>query len=113
MLRDRFLPLGGGFDLIFGSSLQGFFEGTSNPNATLWYSLDLLLSRSNPDAIVIFGHIRTGNEKIDVPSAKECRVNSFEIIRRISGDIFHMNTRDGGTSDFELVVLRRHICNTD
>ncbi len=71
-------------------------------------ALDLLLSRSNSGAIVVMAHVRSGNERIEVPENREC--NSFELLRRISGDIFLMSTRDGKTSDFELVVLKRKGC---
>lgn len=111
-LHQRYYPRGGGFDLIFGSSLQGFFDGSSNPDAVLWHSLDKLLSRSNPGALVVFSHVMTGNERIVVPVTKECD-NSFEIVRRISGDIFLMSTRDGSMSDFELVVLKRRVCEDE
>eukprot|EP00804_Cyclotella_cryptica_P021114 CCRYP_019018-RA/>CCRYP_019018-RA protein AED:0.20 eAED:0.20 QI:397/1/1/1/0/0/2/600/327 len=110
LLRERFYPSGGGFDLVFGSSLQGFFDETSRPDAVLWRSLDLLLSKKNSDAIVLLSHVRTGDERIEVPNFTELighDANSFEIVRRISGDVFHMMTRDGLTSDFEIVVLRR------
>lgn len=107
-LLQRYYHNEDGFDLIFGSSLQAFFDGTSNSNAILWQALDLLLSRSNSGAIVVMAHVRSGNERIEVPENREC--NSFELLRRISGDIFLMSTRDGKTSDFELVVLKRKGC---
>jgi hypothetical protein len=113
-LHQTFYPFGGGFDLIFGSSLQAFFDGTSDPDAILWHALDLLLSRTNADAMVLFAHVRTGNERISAPnSTHSCGINSFELVRRISGDVYSMSTRDGSTSDFELVVLKRRICSTD
>lgn len=58
-------------DLTFGSSLQGFFDGSSQPDAILWRSLDLLLSETNPDAIVLLSHVRTGNERLEVPRDTE------------------------------------------
>jgi SAM-dependent methyltransferase len=110
LLLERFYPSGGGFDLIFGSSLQGFFDESSRTDAVIWRSLDRLLSKTNSAAIVLLAHVRSGDERIEVPSATALRdhaSNLFEIVRRISGDVFHMRTRDGRTSDFEIVVLRR------
>ena len=111
LLQERFLPSGGGFDLIFGSSLQGFFDGTSNPDAALWRSLDLLLSKVNRSALVLLVHVRTEPERIKIPESTDCSMNSFELVRRISGDVFQLKTRDGNTSDFEIVVLRRRACD--
>eukprot|EP00956_Cyclotella_meneghiniana_P028062 scaffold64434_cov52-Cyclotella_meneghiniana.AAC.12 len=112
LLQQRFYPSGGGFDLIFGSSLQGFFDETSNPNAALWHSLDLLLSKVNRDALVLLVHVRTEPERIKVPDGTgDCSMDSFELVRRISGDVFQLKTRDGNTSDFEIVVLRRRACD--
>ena len=110
LLQQRFYPSGVGFDLIFGSSLQGFFDGTSNPDAALWRSLDLLLSKVNRSALVLLVHVRTEPERIKIPD-RDCSMNSFELVRRISGDVFQLKTRDGNTSDFEIVVLRRRACN--
>ncbi|KAL7475199.1 hypothetical protein ACHAW6_001126 [Cyclotella cf. meneghiniana] len=109
-LLERIYPSGGGFDLIFGSSLQGFFDESSRPDAVIWRSLDLLLSKTNSDAIVLLSHVRSGDERIEVPNCTELKghaSNLFEIVRRISGDVFQMRTRDGLTSDFEIVVIRR------
>lgn len=92
-----------GFDIIIGSSLQSLFDGTQDKNAPLWFTLDTLLSRNNPSATVILSHVRTGNERIQVPD----ETIPFELVRRIPGDKFNMKTRDGNKSDFEIVVLRR------
>ncbi|KAL7549424.1 hypothetical protein ACHAWF_012695 [Thalassiosira exigua] len=93
-----------GFDVVLGSSLQALFDGTSKQSAALWHSLDAVLSRKNPNAVAIFSHIRTGDERIKLPSAPE---RLFECVRRVSGDHFGIMTRDGHNSDFELVLLRR------
>ena len=92
-----------GFDIIIGSSLQSLFDGTQDENAQLWLALDTLLSKSNPSAIVILSHVRSGSERIQVPNG----TSPFELVRRIPGDRFYMKTRDGNNSDFELIVLRR------
>ena len=109
-LLKRFYPDGDGFDLIFGSSLQGFFDRTSDPDARLWRTLDALLSRSNQNALVLLVHVRSTNEKIILPESRQCDANSFDVVSRISGDVFLMRTRDGNTSDFEIVVLKRRFC---
>jgi SAM-dependent methyltransferase len=109
-----------GFDIIIGSSLQSLFDGTKNVKSQLWLSLDRLLSRSNPNAVVILSHVKSGSERIQIPSStsssqqqqQQQHIQSgeafpFELLRRISGDQFNMKTRDGGSSDFELVILRR------
>lgn len=92
-----------GFDIIIASSLQSLFDGTQDKNAPLWLTLDTLLSRNNPNAIVILSHVRSGSERIKVPDESI----PFELVRRIPGDKFNMKTRDGNISDFEVVVLRR------
>jgi len=92
------------FDIILGSSLQSLFDETSKQSATLWQSLDVLLSNDNQDAVVILSHVRSGNDQIILPPEPD---NFFEVIRRVSGDKFSMYTRDGHSSDFELVLLRR------
>jgi len=92
-----------GFDIIIGSSLQSLFDGTQDDNSPLWLTLDTLLSKSNPSAIVILSHVRSGSERIQVPKG----TIPFELVRRIPGDRFYMKTRDGNNSDFELIVLRR------
>ena len=108
MLHQQFAPTSSdendGFDIVFGSSLQSLFDGTSQQNASLWKSLDVLLSNENENAIVVLSHVRTGDEKIELPPVSE---GLFECIHRISGDTFGMKTRDGHSSDFEVVVLRR------
>ena len=91
------------FDIVIGSSLQSLFDGLLQQTATLWQSLDILLS-NNKDAVVVLSHVRSGNEQIVLPPESE---RIFEIIRRVSGDKFRMYTRDGSSSDFELVLLRR------
>lgn len=91
------------FDVILGSSLQSLFDGLSQHSATLWQSLDTLLS-NNKDAVVVLSHVRSGNEQIVLPPESE---RLFEVVRRVSGDKFGMYTRDGSSSDFELVLLRR------
>jgi hypothetical protein len=105
-----------GFDIIIGSSLQSLFDGTKNVKSQLWLSLDRLLSRSNPNALVILSHVKSGSERIQIPSSTSQQQKQqqqsgeafpFELLRRISGDQFNMKTRDGGSSDFELVILRR------
>lgn len=93
-----------GFDVVFGSSLQALFDDTSQKSAALWRSLDALVSQNNPNAVVLLSHVRTGSDRISLPPDHE---QQFECIRRVSGDQFDMRTRDGGTSDFEIVLLRR------
>ena len=91
-----------GFDVIIASSLQSLFDNTSRDDALLWQVLDALLSKDNDDAIIVLSHVKTGDERIQLPT-----VSVFECIRRISGDHFGMKTRDGLNSEFELVVVRR------
>ena len=91
------------FDIVIGSSLQSLFDETSKQSATLWQSLDILLS-NDKDAVVVLSHVRSGNDQIVLPPVSE---RLFEVIRRVSGDKFGMYTRDGSSSDFELVLLRR------
>jgi hypothetical protein len=91
-----------GFDVVIGSSLQALFDGTSRQNASLWQTLDVLLSRKNGNAIVVLSHVKTGDERIELPPKSD-----FECVRRVSGDHFKMKTRDDHSSDFELVILRR------
>ena len=91
----------GQFQVVIGSSLQAFFDGTSDPNAPVWAALDILLDRSNPNAIAIFSHTRS--EPIEQPSDA-----SFRLLRRTSGDDFNMKTRSGESSDFELSLFRRN-----
>jgi hypothetical protein len=100
-LSERFAS-SGGFDVVIGSSLQALFDGTTRQNASLWQTLGALLSNKNGNAIVVLSHVKTGDERIDIPPESE-----FECVRRISGDHFGMKTRDGHSSDFELVILRR------
>jgi hypothetical protein len=94
-----------GFSLVFGSSLQGLFDDTSRSDSILWTVLDILLDRSNPNAIAIFVHTR-GPDQLMEPSS-----SSFRLIRRISGSeeqFGNMMTRGGDTSDFEICVFRRN-----
>jgi hypothetical protein len=91
-----------GFDMIIASSLQSLFDNTSRDDALLWQVLDALLSKDNDNAIIVLCHVKTGDERIQLPIE-----SVFECIRRISGDHFRMKTRDGLNSDFELVVIRR------
>ena len=105
MLSQQFTSsFGEGFDIVFGASLQNLFDGTNLKSASLWHSLDALLSKENQNAIVVLSHVRTGNEQIELPPASE---RMFECVRRVSGDKFGMKTRDGHSSDFEVVLLRR------
>jgi len=92
------------FSVIIGSSLQGLFDGTHQQGAALWQSLDALLSKNNPDAVVLLSHVRTRDDRIELPPESQ---RLFECVRRVSGDHFAMKTRDGSSSDFELVLLRR------
>ena len=88
--------------MIIASSLQSLFDNTSRDDALLWQVLDALLSKDNDNAIIVLCHVKTGDERIQLPIE-----SVFECIRRISGDHFGMKTRDGLNSDFELVVIRR------
>lgn len=92
-----------GFDVIIASSLQSLFDNTSRKDALLWQALDALLSKDNDNAIIVLSHVKTGDERIQLPTESR-----FECIRRISGDHFGLKTRDGLNSEFELVVLRRN-----
>lgn len=94
----------GGFHIVIGSSLQALFDDTSQTSAALWNSLDTLLSKDNPNAMVILSHVVADDEKIHLPPESD---RLFECVRRVSGDKFEMKTRDGKISDFEIVVLRR------
>lgn len=80
-----------GFDVIIASSLQSLFDNTSRKDALLWQALDALLSKDNNNANIVLSHVKTGDERIQLPY-----VSVFECIRRIS-----LN------SEFELVVVRR------
>ena len=84
--------------MVIGSSLQAFFDGTNDSKAPVWAALDILLDRSNRNAIAIFSHTRS--EPIEQPSNA-----SFRLLRRISGDDFNMKTRSGESSDFELSLF--------
>ena len=117
-MRNKFFPsiIGrdgthDGFDIVLGSSLQGLFNGTSDPDAPLWRSLDVLLLKTNPNAIAILSHVRSGDGSIDFPSTvksgKDGIFPLFECSHRIHGDQFEMKTRDGSQSDFEVLVFRR------
>ena len=90
----------GGFAVVLGSSLQAFFDGTDNPGAALWSALDVLLDQNNPDAVAVLSHTRT--EQIKSP--KDSR---YTLCRRISGDVFGMQTRSGDTSDFGISFFQR------
>ena len=74
----------------------------SRRNASLWQTLGALLSKKNGNAVAVLSHVKTGDERIEIPLESE-----LECVRRVSGDHFGMKTRDGHSSDFELVVLRR------
>ena len=100
-LSQRFAS-SGGFDAVIGASLQALFDGTTRHNASLWQTLGALLSKKNGNAVAVLSHVKTGDERIEIPPESE-----FECVRRVSGDHFGMKTRDGHSSDFELVVLRR------
>ena len=97
---ERIAKTYGKFQLVIGSSLQAFFDGTNDPKAPVWAALDILLDRSNPKAIAIFSHTRS--EPIEQPSDFR-----FRLLRRISGDNFNMKTRSGESSDFELSLFCR------
>ena len=98
---ERIVKTYGRFPVVIGSSLQGFFDGTNDPQAPVWEALDVLLEPRNPNAIAIFCHTRS--EPIEQPSDFR-----FRLVRRISGDDFNMKTRSGQSSDFELSLFRRN-----
>lgn len=90
--------LGNEFTVVFGSSLQKGFQNTKDPACPLWQVLDTLLTEEN--CFGIFVHTR--EDPLEPPLD-----GSFELLRRISGDVFGMATRDGEASDFELSLFRR------
>lgn len=97
--KDAMFPQGGGYSLVMGSSLQSFFDNGNDPTSTLWMVLDILLDRNNPHALAIFVH---GKSALVAPED-----GSFELIQKISGDQFGMQTLWGEPSDFEIFVFRR------
>jgi hypothetical protein len=58
------------FNVILGSSLQGLFDGTPQLDAMLWRVLDMLLSKKNPNALVLLSHVRS-NGKIEMPDVND------------------------------------------
>ena len=93
-----------GFSLIFGSSLQGFFQDTDRVDSALWKTLDQLIDKEDPNALVILAHNRADTLKIPHDSDF-----SYDIVRRISAsDEFFgsMRNRAGDVSDFEISVLK-------
>ena len=102
--RRTTVPDGGGrgYHLVLGSSLQDFFDTPPNDPSSLliWKGLEVLLDRTNPHALAIFVH---GQSALTAPQDG----GSFELIRRISGDHFGMQTLWGASSDFEIFVFRR------
>lgn len=98
-----------GFSLIFGSSLQGLFQGTGRRDGTLWKVLDELLD-ANPASLVILGH--TVSEQIDLPPDPF----PYRLVRRLSAsdDFFgDMKTRNGETSDYEICVFQLKATNQE
>lgn len=92
---------GDGFSIVLGSSLLGFFDDTNATDASLWTALDILLSRSNKEAMAIFAH--TTELPIKLPQSEP----KFSLLRRISGDVFQMKTRSSSTSDFQISIFQR------
>ncbi|KAL3935695.1 MAG: hypothetical protein SGBAC_008836 [Bacillariaceae sp.] len=92
-----------GFSLVLGSSLLSFFVDTNHPNAPLWQALDILLhcNPKKPPALVLLVHTKV--EPVHPPND-----GSFRLVRRISGDVFDMQTRSSASSDFELSVFARY-----
>lgn len=91
---------GGGFAVVLGSSLQAFFDGTHDPNASLWSALDILLDPNIPEAVAVLSHTRS--EPVRPP-----RDGRYRLCRRITGDVFGMKTRSGDTSDFAVSLFQR------
>ena len=58
------------FNVILGSSLQGLFDGTPQLDAMRWQVLDMLLSKKNPNALVLLSHVRS-NGKIEMPDVND------------------------------------------
>lgn len=56
-----------GFSLVFGSSLQGLFQGTDRLDSALWKTLDQLLDSNNPNALAILAHNRDDALKVQQP----------------------------------------------
>ena len=96
----RIASMAGGFAVVIGSSLQAFFDNADDSAAPIWTALDILLDKSNPNAVALFCHTRS--EPIKPP-----RDGRFERLRTISGDEFNMRTRAGESSDFEISVFGR------
>ena len=96
----RIASMAGGFAVVIGSSLQAFFHNTDDSAAPIWTALDILLDRSNPNAVALFCHTRS--EPIKPPHD-----GRFELLRTISGDGFNMRTRAGESSDFEISLFGR------
>jgi len=98
VFNERY-PRSRGYSLIMGSSLQSFFENPRDPSSILWRVLDVLLSRTLPNALVI---LVSGRSTLAAPWD-----GSFQLIHRISGDQLNMQTLWGDSSDFEIFVFRR------
>mmetsp|Transcript_14749 Transcript_14749/g.31778 ORF Transcript_14749/g.31778 Transcript_14749/m.31778 type:complete len:478 (+) Transcript_14749:204-1637(+) len=88
-----------GFAVVLGSSLQTFFGNTEDPESPLWSALDILLDPNNPQAVAALSHTRT--EPVNPPND-----GRYKLCRRISGDVFGMQTRSGDTSDFHVSLFQ-------
>mmetsp|Transcript_12136 Transcript_12136/g.34740 ORF Transcript_12136/g.34740 Transcript_12136/m.34740 type:complete len:465 (-) Transcript_12136:30-1424(-) len=99
-MLERFVSMSGGFAVVLGSSLQGFFDSTDDPTTPIWTALDILLDSNNPNAIALFCHTRS--DPIKPPSD-----GRFQLLQLISGDEFNMRSRSGESSDFELSLFGR------
>lgn len=92
-----------GFSVVMGSSLQSFFQHSEDPNSTVWTVLDVLLHKRSPPAVAVFVHAREESFHVPIGTGSD----TFESIRRISGDKFRMRTFSGASSDFEVIIIRR------
>ena len=64
-------------------------------NASLWQTISALLSNKNDNAVVGLSHVKTGDERIEIPPESK-----LECVRRVSGNHFGMQTMYDHNSDF-------------
>lgn len=97
--KEEYAP--SGFAIVLGSSLQALFDPPAEDRTYhLWNTLDMLLDKSNPDAVILLAH---STKALQPP-----RDGHFRVVQTISGNKFGMKTRCGGSSDFEITVFIRN-----